>query len=436
MEVKYFVSHNDQRIGPLTREEISAKLDKTELFPTDYVYVEDLKDWVMLADFFGHSTTENFSSVNENPPALSHPPTLQQNSATIDQQLIQESSPEISALNSHPPSLEKEDSKGNEEPPSLIRDTRPLFDINSEEKSQSLADKSSDGFVSFKLESANTPTLTKDTVRASSQEQAPTVNKTEESNVVEEPTPLNPPTLPTTNARTQTSTQNHTTQEPTNVMLHTGGEKKNLHFSDGVASLRLKSEVAEPIQFKLKAERFSSEAVSEIKLTPGPVKRLQFQGATRISAKAGEKFSIQVTACDAFGNHCSNFNGKGKLVCEPGKSDWPTLSFSSGTAQAELSHTTAGLLKVDAQLEDDPQIKSESPLQVQIIAAPAVRLIIEPQSDQVAVGDSIELRLKAVDQFGNVDTQFSGPLDLQISGIGALSGQLTIQDGVFKKKAG
>lgn len=51
MQVRYFVHHEGNHLGPLTFTEIEAQLNSKELFPTDYVYVGERGDWIGMLEF-------------------------------------------------------------------------------------------------------------------------------------------------------------------------------------------------------------------------------------------------------------------------------------------------------------------------------------------------------------------------------------------------
>ncbi|MCB0420902.1 MAG: DUF4339 domain-containing protein [Bdellovibrionales bacterium] len=49
--VKYYVSHNDQQLGPWTVSEIVSKVNSGELSHLDYLYDESAEDWISLLEF-------------------------------------------------------------------------------------------------------------------------------------------------------------------------------------------------------------------------------------------------------------------------------------------------------------------------------------------------------------------------------------------------
>lgn len=53
MQTVYYVSSNDNQLGPFTIEEIGAKLQEGSLSPTDYLFLESVEDWVLLMEYQG-----------------------------------------------------------------------------------------------------------------------------------------------------------------------------------------------------------------------------------------------------------------------------------------------------------------------------------------------------------------------------------------------
>ena len=51
MRERYFVYHKEKNFGPYTFAEIEAKLNRSELFPTDHVYISDQGDWKPMLEF-------------------------------------------------------------------------------------------------------------------------------------------------------------------------------------------------------------------------------------------------------------------------------------------------------------------------------------------------------------------------------------------------
>lgn len=51
MQTVFYVSSNNEQIGPFTVEEIGGKLQGGDLNPTDYMYLESVEDWVLLMEY-------------------------------------------------------------------------------------------------------------------------------------------------------------------------------------------------------------------------------------------------------------------------------------------------------------------------------------------------------------------------------------------------
>ncbi len=51
MQELYYISHSGKSVGPFGVDEIITKINKKELQPTDYIYDETKKDWVVLLEY-------------------------------------------------------------------------------------------------------------------------------------------------------------------------------------------------------------------------------------------------------------------------------------------------------------------------------------------------------------------------------------------------
>lgn len=49
--IKYYISHNDEQLGPWTVSEIVERVNSGELTHLDYLYNEEVEDWVALMEF-------------------------------------------------------------------------------------------------------------------------------------------------------------------------------------------------------------------------------------------------------------------------------------------------------------------------------------------------------------------------------------------------
>jgi hypothetical protein len=67
--LKFVVSHMDQQMGPFDEQELKGKWVKGEILPIDYVYDEDLKDWVLLAERFAWAAQVQGDDIMPPPPA-------------------------------------------------------------------------------------------------------------------------------------------------------------------------------------------------------------------------------------------------------------------------------------------------------------------------------------------------------------------------------
>lgn len=78
MQKTFIVNHLDLRLGPLTKEEVLAKVESKEIFPTDYVFIDEKNDWVMIFEFFEKEfMVASASQRHDSPPPTQQPPPVQ-----------------------------------------------------------------------------------------------------------------------------------------------------------------------------------------------------------------------------------------------------------------------------------------------------------------------------------------------------------------------
>lgn len=51
MQARFYVSHDQNQLGPFSIKEIGHMLQAKELLPTDYIYLEDKEDWISIMEF-------------------------------------------------------------------------------------------------------------------------------------------------------------------------------------------------------------------------------------------------------------------------------------------------------------------------------------------------------------------------------------------------
>lgn len=424
MQQKFYVSHNDQRLGPFTRAEIQKKLDATELFPTDYVYVEDQQDWVMLADF---PTGETIESATAPVPALTVATTAPIPAVDLDSSvppalpptnvMLQKSSPAPAVPN----------------PAAKTTIPTPL-----PAPAQAPAPVSASVPVSIPLPAPTTTTVP-------AQKPAPASPK------IEFPLASNSASAPTSSPSSQFKAQGPaplaafppqpttpipsiSTSKP--AMTSSSASSPQFQLAGGVAEIKLTAhQVAEKVLFKIRPSTpgIESGPPAEVEFKAGPAADFRFEFIEK--SPVGEPVTVTIKSFDQFGNWARDFQGRVKLDCSSPQVECPKeVHFKDGVATFNVSHTKAETIEIHAHSLENVRATTKNVCKINFQAGPAVRLMVEPPQNLKA-GEEAVLTLKAVDRFGNVDANFKGSATLQIEGLTSRT-EFEIVGGVIKAKAG
>ena len=137
--------------------------------------------------------------------------------------------------------------------------------------------------------------------------------------------------------------------------------------------------------------------------------------SVRISApdqiRAGEEFTISIYAQDKFGNATEQFEDSVDLEIVGEKPQTFKATFSKGYSEVTVQWTKAETLtlKVTSSV-----LTSCDPQQLLVLPGPPVQLLVESPKLAVA-GEAIPVVVKAVDQFGNLATDFKGEISLGLT---------------------
>lgn len=122
----------------------------------------------------------------------------------------------------------------------------------------------------------------------------------------------------------------------------------------------------------------------------------------------GESLSIQIKALDERGGLCSHHNDH-FLVQSEGQ-EW-SVEMTNGQGSLKITNTKAGHWEL--KLRGQTQLKLPSVAKMEWLPGPAARLIMDAPADMVA-GNSLQVQVKAVDQYGNVARTFDGTVRLEV----------------------
>jgi hypothetical protein len=153
---------------------------------------------------------------------------------------------------------------------------------------------------------------------------------------------------------------------------------------------------------------------------PAPATQLQVTGSAS-TITAGGVVSVTVTARDALGNVDPDFRGTVSFGSDDGQADLPTDNPYTFTAADAGRHTfdftlrTAGTMHVNVH---GPFGTVSTPVNVTPQAADHLRFVI---ASATTAGNPMDVTVKALDQYGNVDTNYAGTVSFASTDTGALA---------------
>lgn len=181
-------------------------------------------------------------------------------------------------------------------------------------------------------------------------------------------------------------------------------------FSGGVGTVSLKQLRAGRVVLRLKdcsSPNLSLPSETVVNVQPGPAKLLSWELPSE--CRAGEEIQLSVAARDAYDNPTSAFDGHLELNVKGAMTERHKVVFAKGTASLKLRWTKSGLLQVEMADPNHHNLGLPAPRTVTVKAGPAAKLVVESPSQSVA-GDNLPVTVKAVDEFGNLATDFKGEI--------------------------
>lgn len=373
MSTKYIVSHAGVETGPFDENEIKQKLLSNQLLPIDYLYDDAKQDWVLLNERFDMKALAPSPTPKMKPvaaksaayPNLSQdvqtPPTSP--AASQNARKPQVSPPQLGpqvALQTQPPPLTAPPTAAGAAPPVITpAPAKPHIPVNN----------------------------------TSSQTLTGTFAKPTET----------PPTTSTSNPEATASPSPAATNAPDH-------SAQQLKFSGGVGTISLKQLQAGKVVIKLESDLpLTLPNDTTLNVEPGPAKTLLWQPPAQ--TRAGEELNVSITAHDAYGNATPNFNGELELHLKGKKTEKFKVQFQNGRATAKAKWTVAEQLRLELQPLNGGQLTMPQPASINVLAGPAVSLQVETPPNAVA-GESMAFTVRAVDQYGNLATDFKGDVNI------------------------
>lgn len=175
-------------------------------------------------------------------------------------------------------------------------------------------------------------------------------------------------------------------------------------FNDGRLQTNLSYTVAETIRLNV-VDEVNRIRVASDTVNVQPASLNEFTVSVPGQARAGEPFKAAVEAKDQYGNIVTNYPEKGQGVdlramdggeIEP--SYLPPSRFTGGVAFTELSYTRAGPLRIRVQDRGSSAEGTSERLDIRAGETAGFNVLVP---DEVEAGEDFDVRLEAVDRYGN-----------------------------------
>lgn len=301
---RFMVSHEEKEFGPLTREEIAARLRSGEFSVVDFVYVEEQADWITLLEFCPevNLASPSVGSALKEPgtPAPAPAPKVSETGTekTVEKQRVK-SSPAVSSEKAIP--LEKVELKGGLGTIDLVQFAAGQVRLS----------------VQGTLESPQPLPLV---VRAAPAEKVTIKGPAE--GVAGETCAFH------LEAVDKFGNRDSAFSGSVSVVLSGSAQGAGtVKFKDGQAKFDLTNKVAESVVVKLSdAEKTGLDVNASATIAIHAAKATRLVLVAPEEAVAGQPVKVTVKAVDAFGNLATQFGGEVKLEV-----DSPVLKKASGS---------------------------------------------------------------------------------------------------------
>jgi hypothetical protein len=222
-------------------------------------------------------------------------------------------------------------------------------------------------------------------------------------------------TKPATAAVTKVTPPPPTSQSAVTLTPHDAATTKTsaVQLSGGMGVIDLAHFRAETLRLSLidqNKNELKIKIQTEVQIKSGQASRIVVSGESK--AVAGQDVQLHLEAQDSYGNVDHNFNERISCHVDGSARGGGQVLFKSGRGLCIVSDNVAE--KINLAFVDLPKGFEAMPQQtIAFAAGPAVQYIIETPKEAVA-GQNIKVTVKAVDAFGNLATDATGTVQLNV----------------------
>ncbi|MGE0528739.1 MAG: hypothetical protein AB7G93_03615 [Bdellovibrionales bacterium] len=435
MSIKFVVSHLEQQLGPFEEHEIKALWVQGEILPIDYVYDEEIQDWVLLTERFDWARSKP-----EQPKPAANP-----------------TGPADAVGEDGPPPLDVAKTNKNESKNSgnLRREDAIAADRDNELTDPRILDLGTSTSITsitnvedFDFGSVQQPPESTSSVSPASPTNhnfaqnldlnlSPSLNLNPSSH--SNPN-LNSNPIPNSNSNSNSisnsssisnrnSNSNSSSSSNLNLNLNLNrNSNQTPEISD--AHVNLVGGVGE-IELALrkpgKVELCLDESTSHLMLHKSlqihikPADPVEIQWTLPEQQTTGQEAEVVIRAYDEYGNLCDNYEDQFQLKVQSPNSHGAskdlakdfTVELRDGEARLKLSHTKSELWKLTLHYNGPRALRLPTSHTLEWQPGPAAKLILDGPQEYTA-GHPMKVRVQAVDAYGNLAKTFSGTVVLEV----------------------
>jgi hypothetical protein len=358
MQQQYYVSHGGQETGPYTAVEIQTKWNSKELFPHDYVYVEEQEDWIPVSEFLDGFAAEKIEPEQPLTSKMISVDGFEDEAYQTDASGLEAMMAKKTATQTQPPKIETHDVPPvvqivkPEVKPAREMPTVKMVEPKFEEPTKPITtgELSLDhGEGKLKINSKKAETIKIRFIDADnagldvSEVNAIQVKAAPASTVVAGPMPsATVGEEVELTFKAQDPFGNVDTEYTGSFSVKCTGPAKGggiVTFEAGVATTKIHNTVAGSTTIKFEDHSNSGlkmPQTSHIEFAAGAAKKLEVVQPE--SVIAGEDWEITVKAKDAYGNLATSFDGTVQVDISGSADTMATLKFEKGIGRATLNH--------------------------------------------------------------------------------------------------
>lgn len=343
---RFVISHDGLELGPFSKAVVLEKLNGGELDPIDYIYVDELKDWIMLAEFQNRETLQEVPHFSENPPPAPSVPVA--------------------------------------EPEVVLEHTATGFEIDPDDLR---ADLNFDAILSPEISVMPEEVQPQDQNDndALDMDTAPDLKMPHPSDLIER-------IFPETRETALKSVVH--SQAQANAEL-----SQTLHLKQGQGVFEVPSKLAGRFHIQIKSPSdLEVDPPIELLIKSGQVEKIEVHGPESILAGAPATFRFR--ALDEFGNPALGFSEAIDVRYSPAYEGAPSqVKFHDGNGELTLNLTLASEFNLSF-LNLPQSVKSIETKKITVKPGPAKKLKVQSPSEALA-GQPVQIMVTAVDEYGN-----------------------------------